>query len=159
MKSLSRNFAIALFFAFVIGSIYGCAEKAKPITFAGPGVQIWKMNIIYDTGVRILDQTLILEPSETEKNVFHVTAKVYQESDFPEIYRLTGKLTGEIRNGEMMCNFSGVYSATEGAAPGSFMFSGPAKGTFSKRRAAGNIRTGLELRGVITAKWTAERIS
>ncbi len=43
MKSLSRNFAIALFFLFAIGSIYGCAEK--PITFAGPGVQIWKLNI------------------------------------------------------------------------------------------------------------------
>jgi hypothetical protein len=146
-----------MFLAFAIGSIYGCAEK--PITFAGPGVQIWKMNIIYDTGVRFLDQTLILEPSETEKNVFHVTAKIFQEFDFPEKYRLTGKLTGEIRNGEMMCNFSGVYSATDGTDPGSSTFSGPAKGTFSKRRATGNIRTQLESRGVITAKWTAERIS
>ena len=47
MKSLSRNFAIAIFVAFAIGSIYGCAEK--PITFAGPGVQIWKLNIVYDS--------------------------------------------------------------------------------------------------------------
>ena len=47
MKSLSRNVAIALFFAFAIGSICSCAEK--PITFAGPGVQIWKLNIVYDT--------------------------------------------------------------------------------------------------------------
>jgi hypothetical protein len=159
MKSLSRDISIALFFAFAIGSIYGCAEKPKPITFAGPGVQIWKMNIIYDTGVRILDQILILEPSETEKNVFHVTAKVYQESGFPEEYRLTGKLTGEIRNGEMICNFSGVYSGRVGFVIDSQVFSGAAKGTFSKRRAAGNIRTELGHPGVITAKWTAERIS
>jgi hypothetical protein len=159
VKSLSRDISIALFFAFAIGSIYGCAEKPKPITFPGPGVQIWKMNIIYETGVRLLDQTLILEPSETEKNVFHVTAIVYQESEFPEEYRLTGKLTGEIRNGEMICDFSGVYSVIEGFMVGSHLFSGPAKGTFSKRRAAGNIRIDLDYRGVITAKWTAERIS
>jgi hypothetical protein len=159
MKSLSRDISIALFFAFAIGSIYGCAEKPKPITFAGPGVQIWKMNIIYDTGVRILDQILILEPSETEKNVFNATAEIYQESKFPEEYRLTGKLTGEIRNGEMICNFSGIYSVTKGFVIGSHLFSGSAKGTFSKRRAAGNIRIDFDYRGVITAKWTAERIS
>ena len=77
MKSLSRNIAITLFFAFAIGSIYGCAEK--PITFAGPGVQIWKMNIIYDDGMVFKDQTLVLKPSETEKDVFHVTATIDTE--------------------------------------------------------------------------------
>jgi hypothetical protein len=55
MKSLSRNVALTLFLAFAIWSIYGCAEK--PITFAGPGVQIWKLNIVYDSGVEIKDQT------------------------------------------------------------------------------------------------------
>jgi len=78
MKSLSRNVALTMFFAFAIGSIYGCAEK--PITFAGPGVQIWKMNIIYDDGRVFKDQTLVLKPSETEKDVFHVTAAIDTET-------------------------------------------------------------------------------
>ena len=82
MKSLSRNFALALFFAFTIGSIYGCAEKPKPITFAGPGVQIWKLNIVYEkTGSSFKDQTMVLKPSETEKDVFYVTATIDAESE------------------------------------------------------------------------------
>jgi len=77
VKSLSRNVAITLFFAFTIGSIYGCAEK--PITFAGPGVQIWKLNIIHEDGSVIKDVTLLLKPSATEKDVFHVTATFDRE--------------------------------------------------------------------------------
>jgi len=73
MKSLSRNFALALFFAFAIGSIYGCAEK--PIKFVGPGVQIWKMNIVYENGMVLKDQTLLLKPSETEKGVVETHRK------------------------------------------------------------------------------------
>jgi hypothetical protein len=158
MKSLSRNISIALFFAFVIGSFYGCAEK--PITFAGPGVQIWKLNAVYDTGARVLDQTLILKPSETEKNVFHVTANVYQESDSStEKFRLIEKWTGEIRNGAMICNTTGLYTVIEGSEPGSYTYVGEAKGTFSKKRAAGNIHLQTEGSGPITGKWTAERIS
>ena len=61
MKSLSRNIAIALFFAFAIGPIYGCAEKPKPITFSGPGVQIWKLNLVWDWG-DVKDQALVLKP-------------------------------------------------------------------------------------------------
>ena len=158
MKSLSRNVALTMFLAFAIGLICGCAEK--PITFAGPGVQIWKMNIIYDTGVRILDQTLILKPSETENNVFRVTANVYQESySSTEKFRITSKWTGEIRNGAVICNISGLYSVIEGSHPGSYTFVGEAKGTFSKKRAAGNIHLQTEESGPITGKWTAERIS
>ena len=85
MKSLSRNFAIALFVAFAIGSIYGCAEK--PITFAGPGVQIWKLNIVYDDGAVLKDQTLVLKPSETEKDVFYVTATIDAESESDRLGR------------------------------------------------------------------------
>ena len=64
-----------MFFAFTIGSIYGCAEKPKPITFAGPGVQIWKLNIVYDNGMVLKDQTLLLKPSETEKGVVETHRK------------------------------------------------------------------------------------
>jgi hypothetical protein len=158
MKSLSRNVVLTMFLAFAIGSICGCAEK--PITFAEPGVQIWKINIIYENGIRFLDQTLILKPSETEKNVFHVTANVYQESkSSTEKFRSTSKWTGEIRNGAMVCNITGLYNVIEGSDPGSYTFVGEAKGTFSKKRAAGNIHIQTEGTGASTGKWTAERIS
>ena len=79
MKSLSRNVALTMFLAFAIGLIWGCAEK--PITFAGPGVQIWKLNAVYDDGSSFKDQTLVLKPSETEKDVFHVTATIDTETE------------------------------------------------------------------------------
>jgi len=65
MNSFGRIVAIAVFIAFAIGSIYGCAEK--PITFTEPGVHIWKLNILYDDGFEIKDQALVLKPSEREK--------------------------------------------------------------------------------------------
>ena len=159
MKSLSRNFAIALFFAFAVGSIYGCAEKPKPITFTGPGVQIWKLNFIYDGGIEIKDQTLVLKPSETEKDVFHVTATIDTESE-PSIYgklRLIEKWKGEIRNGMMTCNIDGI-SSYDGNVDDEGLHHGTAKGTFSERRASGTFRIQTEAM-LHTAKWTAERIS
>ena len=159
MKSLSRNVAITLFFAFAIGSIYGCAEKPKPITFAGPGVQIWKLNIVYEkTGSSFKDQTMVLKPSETEKDVFYVTATIDAESETESMGRFRSLMEwkGEIRNGAMICNITGnAYSVrSEG---GSALF-GEAKGTFSKRRASGTSRIGYVI-GIRQGKWTAERIS
>ncbi len=155
MKSLSRNVALTLFLAFAIWSIYGCAEK--PITFAGPGVQIWKLNIVYDSGVEIKDQTLVLKPSETEKDVFHVTATIdtIGESERWGEFRIFAEWKGEIRNSAMMCNIDGIW--TNFTASGATSVHGTVKGTFSKRRASGTII----LRGNIIqqGKWTAERIS
>jgi len=155
MKSLSRNFAITLLIAFAIGSICGCAEK--PITFAGPGVQIWKLNIVYKAEVDWKDLTMVLKPSETEKDVFHVTVTIDVEtksSSGETIYGRT-KWKGEIRNGVMICTIKGVFS-------GQFMSTsthlGTAKGTFSKRRASGTTRI-QDDHGVMQGKWTAERIS
>ena len=157
MKSLSRNVAIAMFFAFAIGSIYGCAEK--PITFAGPGVQIWKLNILYDDGgPEIKDQTLVLKPSETEKDVFHVTATIDTESESSVLgkFRVIAKWKGEIRNGAMICNIEGTSSG--GGPDDQGLAHGTAKGTFSKRRASGTIR--IQTEGSLQkGKWTAERIS
>jgi hypothetical protein len=157
MKSLSRNIAIALFFAFVIGLIYGCAEK--PITFSGPGVQIWKLNAIYDDGYGWKDQTLVLKPSETEKDVFHVTAtiNVETESDIWGQIIASMKWKGEIRNNAMICNITGINNV-EGPDPGSYTFFGEAKGTFSKRRASGTSQLRY-MGGARYGKWTAERIS
>ena len=156
MKSLSRNVALTLFFAFAIGSIYGCAEK--PITFAGPGVQIWKLNILYeDGGPETKDQTLVLKPSETEKDVFYVTATIDAESESDRLgrYRALMEWKGEIRNGAMICNIEGTSSG--GGPDDQGLAHGTAKGTFSKRRASGTII----IRGNIIqqGKWTAERIS
>jgi len=147
MRSLSRNVALTLFFAFAIGSMYGCAEK--PITFAGPGVQIWKLNAIYDDGWELKDQTLVLKPSETEKDVFHVTATIDTETE-GEIWgevRIFLEWKGEIRSGAMICDLAGS----------STLF-GEAKGTFSKRRASGTTRIRYSY-GSRYGKWTAERIS
>jgi hypothetical protein len=160
MKSLSRNIAIALFFAFAIGSIYGCAEKPKPITFAGPGVQIWKMNIVYEdeeTKIEWKDLTMVLKPSETEKDVFHVTVTidVQKRSNLGETMYSRTEWKGEVRNGAMICTIEGVYSG-EHMAPQTHR--GTAKGTFSKRRASGTTRIQDE-HGVKQGKWTAERIS
>jgi hypothetical protein len=158
MKSLSRNFAIALFFAFAIGSIYGCAEK--PITFAGPGVQIWKLNVVWDDGNAMKDQTLVLKSSETEKDVFYVTATIDTET-YSESWgklRIYTKWEGEIRNSAMMCNIDGITSGIGGPSSMVSDIHGIAKGTFSKRRAAGTIQ--LKHRGFsMYGKWTAERIS
>jgi len=158
MKSLSRNFALTLLIAFAIGSIYGCAEK--PITFAGPGVQIWKLNIVYDSGVEIKGQTLVLKPSETEKDVFHVTATIDTEGESERWggFRVFEEWKGEIRNSAMMCNIDGIWTRLgSGGAPSSASVHGTAKGTFSKRRASG---TSI-IRGntIQIGKWTAERIS
>jgi len=110
MKSLSRNVAIAMFFAFAVGSIYGCAEQ--PITFTGPGVQIWKLNVYDDKGLRLnsKDLSLILKPSETEKDVFHVTTTIDTEieSDMWGNARVFLEWKGEIRNGAMTCNITGT---------------------------------------------------
>ena len=158
MKSLSQNIAIALFFAFAVGSIYGCAEK--PITFAGPGVQIWKLNIVYVDGaaeVEWKDLTMVLKPSETEKDVFHVTVTIDVETKTTLGETMYGRTEwkGEIRNGAMICTIEGVYSG-QLIAPQTHR--GIAKGTFSKRRAAGTIQ--LKLRhDSMYGKWTAERIS
>lgn len=159
MKSLSRNIGIALFFAFAIGSSYGCAEKQKPITFAGPGVQIWKLNIYDDDGAVLKDQTLVLKPSETEKDVFHVTVTIDAESESPirrKVHHIA-KWKGEIRNGAMICNVEGTSS---GGSPEDLgLAHGTAKGTFSKRRASGTIHLKYESGPLTTGKWTAERIS
>ena len=157
MKSLSRNFAIALFVAFVIGSIYGCAEK--PITFAGPSVQIWKLNVVYDDGLCFKDQTLVLKPSETEKDIFHVTATIdtVGESNKWGEMSIDGKWKGEIRNGVMICNITSYVSVRQPSFGGSTVV-GTAKGTFSKWRASGTVRTTGD-GGTSYGKWTAERIS
>ena len=158
MKSLSRNVAIALFFAFAIGSIYGCAEK--PIIFAGPGVQIWKMNAIYDDGFGWKNQTLVLKPSQTEKDVFHVTATINAETESDVWGKVFASMEwkGEIRNNVIICNITGISSVETGPELGSYTFFGEVKGTFSKRRASGTcqIRT---MGHAKYGKWTAERIS
>jgi len=167
MKSLSRNFALTLFFALAIGSFYGCAEK--PITFAGPGVQIWKLKIVYTSGIEWKDQTaaiewkdqtMVLRPSETEKDVFHVTATIDTkgESERWGGFRVFEEWKGEIRNGAMMCNIDGIWTRLgSGGSPSSSSVHGTVKGTFSKRRASGTTK----LRGNIIqqGKWTAEKIS
>ena len=154
MKSLGRNVAIAVFIAFAIGLIYGCAEK--PITFAGPGVQIWKLNFVYDDGNTVKDQTLVLKPSETEKDLFHVTATIDTEieSDMWGNARVFLEWKGEIRNGAMTCNITGNRSLIRRSG-GANLF-GEAKGTFSKRRTSGTFQYGGFMR---YGKWTAERIS
>jgi len=160
MKSLSRNFAITLFVAFAIMLIYGCAEKPKPITFAGPGVQIWKMNIIYDNGMALKDQTLLLKPSETEKDVFHVVGSSDRvaESEAGGKYRVVSEWKGEVRNGMMLCEGTWVSTPVEQTvyAGGSGTYT--IKGTFSKRRASGTAHSRGDF-GSEQAKWTAERIS
>ncbi len=158
MKSLSWNVTIALLFAFAIGSIYGCAEK--PITFAGPGVQIWKLNALFDDGTIVKDQTLVLKPSETEKDVFHVTATIDTETA-SEIWgktRLFMEWKGEIRNNAMICNITGIDAPIRGPNPGGSVLFGEAKGTFSKRRASGTVQV-RDRRSSRYGKWTAERIS
>jgi hypothetical protein len=164
MKSLSRNFALTLFFALAIGSFYGCAEK--PITFAGPGVQIWKLKIVYTSGIEWKDQTaaiewkdqtMVLRPSETEKDVFHVTVTIDGEATSTEGEIIYGrsKWKGEVRNGAMICTIEGISS---GRFIDPQVNYGTAKGTFSKRRASGTIRLQDDHR-VHQGKWTAERIS
>ncbi len=157
MKSLSRNIAIALFFAFALGSIYGCAEQPKPITFAGPGVQIWKMDLVWDDGGHVKDQALVLKPSETEKDVFHVSATIDAKSESRwGKFQAVWEWKGEIRNGAMTCNIEGTWISH--ANQGDTQVDGTAKGTFSKRRASGTFRN----RGDADyryGKWTAERIS
>ena len=158
MKSLSRNVVLTMFLAFAVGSIYGCAEK--PITFAGPRVQIWKLNIVYDSGVEIKDQTLVLKSSETEKDVFHVTVTIDTEWNsiaWGNKHYFT-EWKGEIRNGAMICNIYGTLSVIHDANPGGSMVKGTAKGTFSKRRPSGTLQA-IHSGGVTQGKWTAEKIS
>jgi len=164
MKSLSRNFAITLFVAFAIMLIYGCAEKPKPITFAGPGVQIWKIDIIYDNGMVFKDQTFLLKPSETEKDVFYVTGTMdaVSESDGGGKYRTVSEWKGEVRNGMMLCEGTWVSSpigkTDENSGAGTGIGTSTIKGTFSKRRAAGTTHSSGTF-GSSLARWTAERIS
>jgi hypothetical protein len=158
MKSLSRNVALTMFFAFAIGSIYGCAEK--PITFAGPGVQIWKLNATYDGGWGFKDQTLVLKPSETEKDVFHVTATIDTETESEKgQLHVAMEWKGEIRNNAMICNITGMGTLITGVAAGNYPLLGKAKGTFSKRRASGTCLIRILEGGIRQGKWTAERIS
>jgi hypothetical protein len=155
MKLLERNFAIAMVFIFAIGSIYGCADKL--ITFSEPGVQIWKLNMIFDAGPGFKDQTLVLTPSETEMDVFVVSADINEEIKSPDFgeQQYFMKWDGEVRNGMMQCDiafrvdrFGMGYPSSQG--------NGTAKGTFVKSRASGtfNISTGFS----DTGTWTAERI-
>jgi len=156
MKSLSRDISIALFFAFVIGSICGCAEK--PITFAGPGVQIWKLNIIHEDGAEFKDVTLLLKPSETDKDVFHVTATFDREAESEKWgkYHIFAEWKGEIRNGMMLCEVSWTTSSNNAELNGTG--TSIAKGTFSKRRASGTTHVKGDA-GSKQGKWTAEKIS
>ena len=157
MKSLSWNVVLMMFFTFVIGSICGCAEK--PITFAGPGVQIWKLNAVYDEGSSFKDQTLVLKPSETEKDVFHVTATMDTETegDRGQLHYFM-EWKGEIRNNAMICNITGMMRVRAGVVENDYLLSGEAKGTFSERRASGT--TILRHKwNTKFGKWTAERIS
>ena len=155
MKLLGRNFAIAMAFAFAIGSIYGCADKL--ITFSEPGVQIWKLNMIFDTGLGFKDQTLLLKPSETEKDVFVVSANINEEIKSPDFGELQYfmKWNGEVRNDMMQCDIAFRVDRFGMGLPSS-QGNGRAKGTFVKRRASGtfNVSTGFS----DTGTWTAERI-
>ena len=154
MKLLGRNFAIAMVFTFAIGSIYGCAEKL--ITFSEPGVQIWKLNMAFDTGPGFKDQTLVLKPSETETDVFVVSANVSEEIKSPDFGELHMKWDGEVRNGMMQCDI--VFREDPfGMGVPSSQGNGTAKGTFVRRRASGtfNIVSGFSAR---TGTWTAVRI-
>ncbi len=157
MKSLSRNAVLTMFFAFVIGSICGCAEK--PITFAGPGVQIWKLNAVYDDGSNFKDQTLVLKPSETEKDVFYVIATIDAETEGSKgQFYLAMKWKGEIRNNAMICNTTGMMRISAGVDESGYILSGEAKGTFSERRASGTSILSNKW-NTKWGKWTAERIS
>ena len=105
------------------------------------------------------DQTLLLKPSKTEKDVFHVTATIDEEANgFFGKYRFFLEWKGEIRNGTMICEISGGASPASSASEGGAVINGKAKGTFSKRRASGTFNfttSGASRQG----KWTAERIS
>ena len=160
MKSLSRNFAIALFVAFVIGSIYGCAEK--PITFAGPGVQIWSLNITYTDPVKFKmnNQKMMLTPSGTEKDVFSVVAEISADISPPVgpwgLFFVDGKWVGEVRNGNFVGKMNTV--ATVSLEGGSGICRGTVKGTFSGSRAAGTLNDICPVFNR-SGKWTAEKIS
>ena len=158
MKSLSRNVALTMFLVFAIGSIYGCAEKPKPITFSGPGVQIWKLNLVWDDGGHVKDQALVLKSSETEKDVFHLSATIDAEAESGRWgkFHAVWEWKGEIRNGAMICNIEGTW--TSFVNQGDTQVHGIAKGTFSKRRASGTFRNRGD-GGYRYGKWTAERIS
>lgn len=148
-----------LFLLFTLGSIWGCAEK--PIKFDEPGVQIWKMNLVYDDGFVLNDQTLILKPSETEKDVYHVTADMEYERESKIWGRVRGsvKWRGEVRNGLMLCDINAVAASVSGGGdPQGDTLTGTAKGTFSGRRASGTSKASGRS-GVSLTKWTAERIS
>jgi len=118
------------------------------------------LNILHDDGWELKDQTLVLKPSETEKDVFYVTATIDTETEHEKWgkLRVYEKWEGEIRNSAMMCNIDGVYNVIRGPHPINSAYQGTTKGTFSKRRASGTIH----LRGRIGSshgRWTAERIS
>lgn len=156
MKSLGRNFGIAMVFIFAIGSIFGCAEKL--ITFSEPGVQIWKLNMISDTGLGFKDQTLVLTPSETEMDVFFVSANINEEIKSPDFgeQQYFMKWDGEVRNGMMQCDIAFRVDRFGMGLPSS-QSNGTAKGTFVKRRASGTFNIGIGF-GPGTGTWTAERI-
>ena len=159
MKSLSRNFGLTMFFAFAIGSIYGCAEK--PITFAGPGVQIWLLNITYIDPYKfeMTNQKMVLTPSGTEKDVFSVVAEIsadiYPHAGSWGLSFVEGKWEGEVKNG----NFVGKANTTSRLEwAGSVICRGDVKGTFSGPRASGTLKDDCPAIGRY-AKWTAEKIS
>jgi hypothetical protein len=159
MKLFCRNAAMMLFLLFTVGSIWGCAEK--PIRFDETGVQIWKMTIVWDDGFVLEDQTLVLKPSETDKDVFHVTADMEyeRESKIWGRVRISGKWRGEVRNGRMLCDINYVAASVSGGGdPQGDTGTGTAKGTFSDRRASGTSKAAGRA-GPQFAKWTAERVS
>jgi len=160
MKSLSRNFGLTLFLAFAIWSIYGCAEK--PITFTGPGVEIWSLNITYTDPYKfeMNNQKMMLTPSGTEKDVFSVVAEISADIN-PEagswgLYLVEGKWEGEVKNG----NFAGKANTSRmlSVESGSVICRGRVKGTFSGSRASGTLVDGCPAFRHY-AKWTAEKIS
>jgi len=159
MRLFGRDAAMMFFLLFTVGSIWGCAEK--PIKFDEPGVQIWKMDIVYEDGFVLKDQTLVLKPSETEKDVFHVTADMEFERESKQWgrIRMSVKWKGEVRNGLMMCDIRFLVASVTGVgdAQGD-IGTGTAKGTFSGRRASGTSKASGRA-GLVFNKWTAERIS
>ena len=104
------------------------------------------------------DQTMVLKPSETEKDVFHVTGSMdtVGASEGLGKSRVVSEWKGEIRNGMLLCEGTWVSTPIQNGVGRSGTFT--MKGTFSKRRASGTIHAGGYF-GSEQAKWTAERIS
>ena len=114
--------------------------------------------MLFDTGPEFKDQTLVLKPSETERDVFVVSANINAEIKSPDFGELQYfmKWNGEVRNGMMQCDIAVRVDRFGMGYPSNHQGNGTAKGTFVRRRASGtfNISTGFS----DTGTWTAERI-